>query len=82
MWSVKWCIVNLKVLYTCRTGAVQKVKCVPIVVSLSSFKSSKANEVWGESFTHWMPLCELHVFLNAYKHMYKCNLQSIHIFHE
>jgi ubiquitin-protein ligase len=41
-----------------KSGSVQIVKCVPQVVSLSAYKSSKIREVWGESYSHWMPICE------------------------
>ena len=44
-----------------RSGAVQTVKCVPQVISLSAFKGSKIKEVWGQLFTHWMPICELSI---------------------
>jgi hypothetical protein len=39
-----------------KSGSVQIVKCVPQVVSLSAYKSSKIREVWGESYSHWMPI--------------------------
>ena len=52
------CVTICFYLLLLRSGAVQKVKCIPILVSLSSFKSSKGREVWGETFMHWMPICK------------------------
>ena len=41
-----------------RTGQIQTISCVPDVISLNAFKGAQVTEMWGQSFTHWMPICE------------------------
>ena len=42
-----------------RTGRIQTVRCVPDIISLNAFKNNGVTELWGQGFTHWMPICEL-----------------------
>lgn len=61
-----------------RTGAVQTVRCVPEVISLSAFKGSKVTEVWGRTFTHWMPIYLSHYSPDRSMYLAERSLSSIY----